>query len=341
MNRTALAAALDRLSVPQFVMSLRQKAPIWLTVLTYHRVARAGAASILDDGVVDVTPELLEKQLSFIRRWFQPVGMNDLLAFEQRREGLPNNPVLVTFDDGYRDNHDIALPILRRNGIRAAFFVATEYIERRRLFWWDRIALAVKRSPHDRIELEYPEHTPLPLAGASARATAIRRAQRIVKVTSGLDVERFMDGLERAAGATLGREEERRVADETVMTWDHAIALRRAGMDVHSHTQTHRVLQTLDAAQLAAELCGSRAALERVLGEPVLAISYPVGNTVAGAPHIRRAVRDAGYKLGFSNGTGMSLLRAFDSLDVRRVSMDLALGDRFFRAALALPWLGY
>ncbi len=296
---------------------------------------------MLDDGVIDVTPELLEAQLSFVQRWFNPIGIGELLAFALRGERLPNNPVLITFDDGYRDNHDVALPILRRRGIRATFFVATRYIERRCLFWWDRIALALKRSSRERIELDYPTDIVFPLTEVSSRSTAIRRAHRIVKITPKLDLERFVDGVERAAGVALGVEEERLLVAETVMTWEHVVALRRAGMDVHSHTQTHRVLQTLDGSQLASELRGSREALEKVLGEPVRAISYPVGNSVRAAPSIRRAVREAGYDLGFSNGTGVNLVRALDALDVRRLSMDLALGDRFFRANLALPWLGY
>ena len=248
---------------------------------------------------------------------------------------------MVTFDDGYRDNHDIVLPILVRNAVRATFFIATDYVERRRLFWWDRLALAIKRSRADRIEIDYPERTALLLGDVPARQMAIRLVQRIVKDTPRLDLDRFIDGLEHAADARLGRDEERRVADETVMTWEHVVALRRAGMDVQSHTQTHRVLQTLDPAQLAGELRGSREAIETVLGEPVRAVSYPVGKPLRGTPHIRRAVREAGYDLGFSNGTGVNLVRAFDRLDIRRISMDVALGERFFRAVLALPWLGY
>jgi peptidoglycan/xylan/chitin deacetylase (PgdA/CDA1 family) len=341
MIQTALAAALDRLWVPQLVLSLRGRAPLWLTVLTYHRVAHPGALSMLDDGVVDATPELLDAQLTFVRRWFHPIGMTDLLAFAQDRGSLPNNPILVTFDDGYRDNHDIALRILTQHGVRATFFIATDYIEQRRLFWWDRIALLIKRSPWDAIEIDYPERVSLSLEGALARQTAIRRVHRMIKDTRGLKLDAFFDRLERAAGVAVGEQEERRMANETVMTWEHVVALRRAGMDVQSHTRTHRVLQTLDAAQLGCELRESREAIEAVLDEPVHAISYPVGKPLSGTPHIRRAVCDAGYELGFSNGTGVNLVRAFDPLDTRRVSMDLALGDRFFRAALALPCLGF
>ena len=52
----------------------------------------------------------------------------------------------MTFDDGYLDNHDVALPILVKHGVRAVFFLATDYIERRRLFWWDRVSSARARA---------------------------------------------------------------------------------------------------------------------------------------------------------------------------------------------------
>jgi peptidoglycan/xylan/chitin deacetylase (PgdA/CDA1 family) len=341
MNRTVLAAALDWMVVPELVMSVRRMVSPWLTVLTYHRVARPDAAATLDDGVVDVTPEQLDRQLAFVGRWFRPIGMDDLLAHVRGHRSLPRNPLLVTFDDGYRDNHDVALPILARHGVRATFFIATDYVDRRRLFWWDRVALLVKRSPRERIAIDYPERFELPIHAAPTRSAAIRSVQRLIKDSVGLDLDRFIDGLERASGVAFESDDERRLVDETVMTWDQIIALRRAGMDVHSHTRTHRVLQSLNAALLADELRGSRAVLEEVLGEPVRALSYPVGKPVSGVAHIRQAVCDAGYELGFSNGTGFNLVQGFDPFDTRRVSAEVALGDSFFRAMLAIPYLAY
>jgi peptidoglycan/xylan/chitin deacetylase (PgdA/CDA1 family) len=341
MDRHAIAAALDRLGVPQAAMTLRRAAAPWITVLTYHRVASPGDAAMLEEGVVDVTPSQLERQLAFVKRWFRPVGIDDILAHCSEGKPLPPNPLLVTFDDGYRDNHDVALPILLRHGVRATFFVATDYVERRRPFWWDCVAYVLKRSPREHLVLEYPEHVELPLRDQGDRERAIRRALRTIKDVRFLDLGRFLDELQRAADSRLGADEQRRLADETVMTWDQVAALRRAGMDVQSHTRTHRVLQTLDAASLADELRGSRGTLEDVLGQRVRAISYPVGKPLRAASAVREAVRSAGYEVGFSNGTGVSSASSLDPLDVKRISLDVSLSDPFFRAMLALPWLAY
>jgi peptidoglycan/xylan/chitin deacetylase (PgdA/CDA1 family) len=340
-SREAVGAMADRIGISRVALSLRRAASAWVTVLTYHRVARREDPSVLDQGVVDVSPEQLARHLRFIKRWFDPIGIDQLCAFARGRGRLPRNPLMVTFDDGYRDNHDVALPILVKHGVRAVFFLATDYIQRRKLYWWDRISLLVERSRRPRLVMAYPEPTSIPLEGPEARRTAAVRVQRMVKDRPGLDLGRFLDQVEQAADVRISTDEERRLVESTVMTWEQANALRRAGMDVQSHTQTHRVLQTLDGRDLERELRGSRRALEDALGERVVGISYPVGRPLRDAPQIRQAVRDAGYQLGFSNATGVNRTTALDPLDVKRISLDLSIRDPFFRAMLAVPWFAY
>ncbi len=350
ISRASVAAAVDRTGMARAVLSVRRAVSPWIPVLTYHRVARRDDASLFDDGVVDVSPEQLHRQLAFLRQWFTPIGTDDLVAFVNGSGRLPRNPVMVTFDDGYLDNHDVALPILLEHGVRATFFIATDYVERRRMYWWDRVNFVIKTSTRERLSLAYPEREVIALEGPDGsagpdgrerRLAAVRRVQRTIKDRVGLDLERFLEGLERAAGVVLSAEDERAMADATVMTWKHVAALRRAGMDVQSHSHTHRVLDTLSAPALEHELRASRSALEGVLGERVRAISYPVGRSLGDSAPMRRAVREAGYELGFSNATGTNRRRAFDPLDVRRISLESDMGDRFFRSMLAIPWLSY
>lgn len=339
MNRETFARALDRLGASSALLTLRaSRGSPWLTAITYHRAAHPDAVGDLEPGTVDVTPEALDRHLGYITRWFDVVGMDDVLAF-RRGGSLPKNPILITFDDGYLDNHDVVLPLLQKHGARATFFIATSYIGERRLFWWDKIALFQKRSTKTSIELTYPARRTYSLADAPARAKTARALLRIVWETYGLDLPRYLDGLAAACGVTFSREEEREIADRVLMTWDHVRALRRAGMDVHSHTHTHRVLQTIDPATLEYELVKSREVLERELGEPVRAVSYPVGRPMHLVPAIRTAVKNAGYELGFSNETGTNHRWNFDPFDARRLAVDVGVSDECFRSLLALPQL--
>ncbi len=339
MNQTLLARVMDRAKLPSLLLGLRAKGGSpWFSVLTYHRAAHPEANDELDPGTIDVTPEAFDRHVTYMKRWFDIVGMDDFFAF--RRGGtLPKNPLLITFDDGYKDNHDTVLPILQKHGVKATFFIATHYLSERRLFWWDKIALYISRSKRASMVLEYPSHRTFSLADDKAKAKTRGHLLRIVKDCYGLDLDRFLAELASAAGVTFTRDEERAMTDKLLMTWDHVRALRSAGMDVQSHTSTHRVLQTIDEATIERELVESRAVLEGVLGEPVRAISYPVGKSLSLSPAIRTAVKKAGYELGFSNASGTNHRWDFDPLDARRLAIDIDDSDAYFHAMLAMPYI--
>jgi peptidoglycan/xylan/chitin deacetylase (PgdA/CDA1 family) len=125
------------------------------------------------------------------------------------------------------------------------------------------------------------------------------------------------------------------------MTWDDVRALHRAAMDVESHSHTHRVLQTLDRAQLETELHISRALLDRAIGRTPVAMSYPVGRAATCSDEIRSALHGAGYRLGFSNRAGVIPRDRFDAHDIHRMSVEGETAWAFFESVLAFPALAY
>ncbi|WP_394828729.1 polysaccharide deacetylase family protein [Pendulispora albinea] len=342
MARTRFSKLLDETGALAFVLRLRGRAASpWLTVLTYHRVADPATAENVDANVVDARPEHFEEQVAFLKRYCHLIGLDDVLAF-RRGAPLPHNPVLLTFDDGYLDNYETVLPILVRHGVPAVFFIATRFIEERRLFWWDRVSYLVKHSRREAMTLTYPRAETLVLGTSRAeRLAAARRAMVAIKSHFDLDLERYLEELERASDVTISREHEREMVDGLLMNWDQIRLLRKAGMSVQSHTRNHRVLYTLSEAGLRNELEGSKRDLEDVLGERIGAVAYPVGKALNRAPHARNAIRAAGYELGFTNGTGTNPVWRFDPMDVRRLSLEVDVEPSYFRGMVALPYFAY
>lgn len=336
-KRQRFASLLHRTGLLRATLALRSSVSSpQLSVLTYHRFPDPDADESFDDGVVDVTPASFDRQLSSLKKHFTLVGIEELSAFAAGK-ALPPNSVAVTFDDGYLDNYVRALPILKRHNAKAIFFLPTAYISERRLYWWDRVAYIVKRSALRSIALEYPLRIDIPL---NDRGVAANSILRLIKSHQPLDLERFLDELARTARVTWSRKLEQSFAERLLLTWDHARALREAGMDVQSHTRTHRVLQTLSPSELYDELAGSRADLERELGERPRAIAYPVGHPILGASPIRAALENAGYELGFSNGTGANTLnRRVDPFNICRQTVGLSVSEEYLLAILTMPLL--
>jgi peptidoglycan/xylan/chitin deacetylase (PgdA/CDA1 family) len=155
-----------------------------------------------------------------------------------------------------------------------------------------------------------------------------------------MDLPRFMEELYRGCGAAWTPEEDRREADRSIMNWDEVRAIKDAGMDVQSHTRSHRVLATLPDEAFNEELGGARRELEARINAPVRTIAYPVGKSIATEPRIREALIKAGYELGFTSTPGLVRMNGDeDYLDLKRIPIDRGISPALFRGALALPWL--
>ncbi|MBS2012694.1 MAG: polysaccharide deacetylase family protein [Deltaproteobacteria bacterium] len=313
----------------------------YLPIVTYHRLGvPAIDAKELDDSVVDATKEDFDRQVALMTKRFTVLGVEELRQFFFEGRPLPKNPVLITFDDGYKACYDIALPILKKYGTKAIFFISTGHMNDRKAFWWDRANYLVKRTKKTRIELEYPKHAVYELNGD--RSKALTRILDVIKMTFGMDVERYLQELSKATDVPWTEADDKRITDDVLMTWDQVRAMHRAGMDVESHTHTHRVLTTLPADELEAELVGSKRLLEEKIDAPVRALAYPVSLSMAENGHILEAVRKARYELGFSTSSGLGPLGPrTDPLDIQRIWVDPTLPHSYFRAALAVPHLTY
>jgi peptidoglycan/xylan/chitin deacetylase (PgdA/CDA1 family) len=328
------------------MLKLRRYAPgpSTVSILTYHHIADEDTAYPYDAGVADATPQQFRQQMEMLARYGTPIGVDELI---RALEGapLPKNPVMVTFDDGYRSCHDAALPILRALGMRATFFVATGYLNERKLYWWERIALCLSQSRVPTAIITYPKTVEV----SSRQPLSHRVLLNMIKDTPNLDVERFMNELCAAFGVEWNAEIEATHAGNLIMSWDHVRALSRAGMDVESHSRWHRVLQTLDDGLLRDELEGSKSDLEVQLGRPCRAIAYPVGRRISHVARIRNAVKAAGYRIGMSNASGATRIwpgslgevMPCDPFDIRRLSTDRDMSEAMFFAQVAMPGFAY
>lgn len=340
--RVRVISLLDAVGALEMAMIARKHVRMpYLPIVTYHRLGVPERdAKHLDESVVDATKESFERQVELMVRRFTLLTINDLRQFFLEKKPLPKNPALITFDDGYKACHDVALPILKKAGATAVFFISTGHMSDRKTFWWDRANYLIKRSTKTRIEIEYPKHKVYDLS--VDREGVITDILDTIKLTFGLDVEKYLLTLSDALGVPWGPEQEKEITDDVLMTWDEVRTLRKEGMDVESHTHTHRVLTTLGDTDLRQELLGSKKVLEEQLDAPVRALAYPVSLSIAKHGHILEAVKEAGYDLGFSTSCGLGPLGPkTHPLDIQRFWVDPTLPHSYFRAALAVPQLTY
>jgi len=317
-RRARIAGTLDMLGLLDRLLWLRARlgAPI-LTVLTYHRIAERTEVGELDADVRETDPRGFAEQIAMIKAHSTIVSLADVRASLKTRRRLPPNAVMLAFDDGYVDCHEVALPILKKASAPATFFVPTAYPDSGKMFWWDRIALLLKRCRARSISLRYP--LPITLDLEKTKDQVKRSLLKIVKHTPRLDLARFMDALERATEVSIDAAEEKEISAKTIMSWQKIRSLRDAGMTIASHSHAHRVLTNLSPAEALADLCASKRLLTEVLNEDVKTIAYPIGYRLTG-PYLR-AVMDARFDLGFTNAAGLGLLGHEEPLNMPRCAV--------------------
>jgi peptidoglycan/xylan/chitin deacetylase (PgdA/CDA1 family) len=237
------------------------------------------------------------------------------------------------------------MPILKRAGAKAVFFVATSYITDRRVFWWELVNHALSTTPETLVALRYPRELKLPLGNAAERRSSIKLLLKLLKREEGVDMERFLAEMYQAAKLPFSPEREREMADQMLMTWPQIRALADAGFDVQSHSHAHRVLHTLTPDEARQDLLRARQELEGALERPVTAVAYPTGRPLGDAAAHRQAVLDAGYRFGFTVEKlvplGRTQDRMTDWLGIPRMMIDQDVTESFYRSTLAVPMLAY
>lgn len=119
-----------------------------LTVLMFHRVLPVNdPAYALAEREFTFTLDGFRRTLDFVQRHYRVVGLGDLQAARQGQRPLPPNPLLITFDDGWRDTLTYAAPELARRGLPAVLFLASEVVALESPRWWQDALVAALAEP--------------------------------------------------------------------------------------------------------------------------------------------------------------------------------------------------
>lgn len=317
MVKTGLEGALARL--------LRRDC---LIVINYHRIGMA-IESPWDAGVFSATPAEFDEQLSWLKRRFQLIGLEEAIAFVHGETSWPGTSILLTFDDGYRDNYESAFPILRAHGAWAAFFLPTSFVGTCKVPLWDAVAYQLHKTRRASLRLNYP--VPLEISFDTTLHAALRRVQDLYKLP-GTDPRRLTVEIEQATGVELPATSSERL----FMSWAEASEMAEAGMGFGSHTDSHEMVSRMSAERQLAEFRCSRAILAERLRVPADALAFPFGGRDSFDEHTAECLRAAGYRAGFSFYGGVNLRGRTNAFDIRRIDGDLDEGMPVFQVKTAI-----
>jgi len=328
-KRSLLARTLDVSGCGRALHSVRA----WegVLILNYHRIGDA-RHSLLDRNLWSATEADFERQIALISTQFDVIGLPDL---ERALTEPHGRHVMVTFDDGYRDNYSLAYPILKRHGVPATFFLTTGFLDTPQVPWWDEIAWMVRTCRLSALDVNRWTSSPVPFEDPD-REVAIAR---LLSVFKGLSGEVTGDYLEFLSEALQTGRCPKQVAHELWMTWDMIREMKSNGMTFGGHTVTHPVLANLSSQQQDWEVGECKRRLVEELGEPIEAFSYPVGGRASYNAFTRASLARHGYRWGFTYLGGYCRSGHRDPFSINRAAIELDIDSSLFRAITTLPQL--
>jgi peptidoglycan/xylan/chitin deacetylase (PgdA/CDA1 family) len=279
-----------------------------LTVLFFHRVfARRDE---LMPG--EPTAKGFDRLLGWLQTQYTMLPLDE--AVRRLKDGsLPPAAAAITFDDGYRDNFEVAAPLLKKRGVPATFFIASGFLDGG-IMWNDVVAEAARRAQGEALRVPELSLPPLPITTWGERGQALTTILQAIKYLPLDQRSLAVDAVARASGVPIPR--------DLMMTSKHVRALAREGFTIGAHTVNHPILTQLPDRLAAHEIVHGRDQLESLLGRRVSLFAYPHGRagTDYDARHVQM-VRSAGFDAAFSTEPGVGHRR-----------------DNFFELPRFTPW---
>lgn len=262
-----------------------------LSILIYHRVLPV--RDPLFPGEVDAVT--FERQMRLLKSSFNIISLSEAVE-RMRSKTLPPRAACVTFDDGYADNAEIALLILRKLNIPATFFVATGFLNGGRM-WNDTVIELVRGAQGEELNLEQVGFGRLDIADVPQRQHAIATLIGKLKYLPLKERQVQIDAICNHLQPTL--------PDNLMMRSAQVRELHDAGMEIGGHTVNHPILARLDASSARREIAEGKEALEGIIGAPIRLFAYPNGKPSQDylTEHVE-IVKDLGFEAAVSTAWG-------------------------------------
>ncbi len=235
-----------------------------LTIFAYHGLSSPQEGNrLIHTGKKQIKTEEFEEHLRIITRYGHPITLEEAV----KNKKLPPHPVVLTFDDGYKNNYSYAFPLLKKYHVPATIFVTTGFIDRTAYQWADRLAYIMENAPTEKIDFYWDgDKLTLELRSPAEKEKSIRIIKNYVKnVIPSEKIFLFIENLQNQLGVEY--DWSRIPEDQLPLTWDEIRQMKDSGLiSIGSHTVTHPILSRCTLEEQRKELSESQQRIADQLG---------------------------------------------------------------------------
>lgn len=301
-SRSIKAAALVGSGLASFARTRRCSEG---TILTFHGLKDGATDPAILDSSLHLSVDVFRSICSLLANDYHVISLADLIEARTQGIRLPDNAVVITFDDGYASNYELAYPILRQFDLHATIFVTTGFLDGVEMFWFQRVDLALGRTRKELLDWKINGKTlRLYLGTHELRRQSLLRLLPELKELPDVDLLGEVDRLEEALAVSPPTFDDLPKAMRP-MTWEMACDMSLSGhVDIGGHTHTHPILARCNTLAMRAEIATCRERIHAEIGELPVAFAYPNGGSEDFTRETLMLVQEAGFKAACTTMSG-------------------------------------
>jgi peptidoglycan/xylan/chitin deacetylase (PgdA/CDA1 family) len=271
-------------------------------ILMFHHVRPWAGGTFAPNRLLEIVPDFFETTIRTTREaGFDIISLDAAVTRISSPDRRSERPFAVfTFDDGYRDNRDHALPIMKKHEVPFTLFVTSGFADHAARLWWLELEEAVRKLSHVRLSQSSGSFD-LPARTAEEKQTAFQTLYWSLRPGP---EEQLLE-----AAATLCAEAGIRSGDLVArhcMDWDELRAIASEPLcSIGVHTLSHPMLAKHDEAFVRRELAESRTIIEERLGVSAAHLAYPVGDRGSAGPREYAIAAELGFAAAVTTRPGM------------------------------------
>jgi peptidoglycan/xylan/chitin deacetylase (PgdA/CDA1 family) len=277
-------------------------------VLVYHRIINE--EDKFDPNIISAEKRYFRDQVRYLSNNCHVISFEEFYCYYKKRKKIPHNSVIITFDDGYKDNYTLAYPILKEFNLKATIALTTGNIGKGKLFWWDRIAYCVYNTNVREVNIEY-----LGKINLMNKNRAIRNIQERLKSLNEHIKNKIVDVIEEKLGITPLE------TKSLFLSWKEIMEMSDNNITFAAHTVTHPILTRISLREAKKEIIDSKRHIESKIHKKINIFTYPNGNEEDMSEEIDEFLKNEGFIFSLSSIYGTNNLKP-GLFRLKRVSIE-------------------
>ncbi|MFC1668275.1 polysaccharide deacetylase family protein, partial [Chlamydiota bacterium] len=304
--------------------------------LVYHGVTRKNERKGIEDYQNNhIDKKKFYEQVQYLAENYNVITGDELIDSIKAKKSLPDYSLLITIDDGYKNNHTTAYPILRCFNLPAIVFIPTAFINNKKALWSDKIIYSLSRTKQNMISFNVNSKTKcFDISNSKKKMLADRQIRQIILLKDLEERYRIINSIIDETNIDLDEDIER-YEDYSSISWNELRKISEHNIYIGAHTHNHVCLSALTKKRITEELKTANRELLDNLGYESKIFAYPYGGLNSFDKKSKALLKDFGYVCSFINVAGFNdFSKEYDLFELKRISIENDMDFITFKARI-------